>query len=110
MLIIFDQITKYHATIKPEFSRLVIINDGVIFGIYGANNFIMGLLIILSVAVIIVAYFFYRFYIVKCRQSLLMDIFVISFCSSTISNTIDRIIFGGGRDFINALGQLYELC
>jgi len=101
ILIGMDQLTKYYVIAKP---RLYMINDGYLFGIYGANRLELVLIVNLSLVVAVVAFYFYRFYIKQCRNSILMDVFVIFWISCILSNTIDRIRFGGGIDYIYMLG------
>jgi len=101
ILIGMDQLTKCYIIAKP---RLYMINDGYLFGIYGANRLELVLIINLSLVVAVVAFFFYKFYIKRCRDNILMDMFITLWLSSIISNTIDRVRFGGGIDFINAFG------
>ena len=50
ILIAFDQLTKYYVITKL---RLFMINDGYLFGIYGASQFGKGIIIIISLILVL---------------------------------------------------------
>ena len=83
LLIVIDQITKHFFT--------TVVNTGAAFGILKGFNIPLLIINIIALAVCIFYYF-------KEKSLRLPLIFLIS---GIIGNSIDRIIFGHVRDFIN---------
>ena len=83
VLVVLDQITKYYLT--------TVINTGAAFGILKGFN--IPLFIINLIALIICIFYYF-----KEKNLKLPLIFLIS---GIIGNSIDRIIFGHVRDFID---------
>lgn len=85
LIIIVDQITKKFLTTT--------VNTGAAFGLFKDN-----LILIIIISLIILCFIFY--YLIKSK------VFILSLALSFllgggISNLLDRIFFGGVRDFIN---------
>ncbi|NCO12638.1 signal peptidase II [Candidatus Pacearchaeota archaeon] len=84
-LIIFDQLTKYYS----ELLNLITINDGVSFGLFkGFGGEIYVQLILLMVLFFVL------------QKTVMPTILKVFFLSGVISNTIDRILLGGVKDWL----------